>query len=123
MTYNQMMKEKELNENFEFTGLWERAFDVEAVNKMKARAKAEYKGYKTKVVRKDDGVSIYVRIDTTKTNVKMTLKKRLKIMKLAKKKQDLHLKLNLKDLVMNKMNTSNNLLSLQINKMMTHSKI
>ena len=60
MTYNQMMKERELNENFSFTGMWERAFDVEAVDKMKARAKVKYKGYKTKVVRKDNGVSIYV---------------------------------------------------------------
>ena len=60
MTYNQMMKKKELNENFSFTGMWERAYDTEAVNKMKARAKVEYKGYKTRVVREEGGVSIYV---------------------------------------------------------------
>ena len=86
MTYNQMMKEKELNENFEFTGLWERAFDVEAVNKMKARAKAEYKGYKTKVVRKDDGVSIYVENRYNQDKRKNDLKEKIENYEARKEK-------------------------------------
>ena len=60
MTYNQMLRKQELNKNFDFTGMWERDWDKEAIDKMKARAKREYKGYKTKVVREEGGVAIYV---------------------------------------------------------------
>ena len=86
MTYNQMMKEKELNENFSFTGMWERAFDVEAVNKMKARAKAMYKGYKTKVVRKDGGVSIYVEDKYSQDKRKNDLKEKIENYEARKEK-------------------------------------
>lgn len=77
MTYNQTMKKKELNENFSFTGMWERACDTEAVNKMKARAKAEYKGYKTRVVREASEVAIYVEHKYNQDKRKANLKEKI----------------------------------------------
>jgi len=60
MTYAQMKRKEELYKEFTFTGMWERSFDRDAVEAMKKRAKQMYKGYKTRVVRGDGGVSIYV---------------------------------------------------------------
>lgn len=77
MTYNQMMKKKELNENFSFTGMWERDYEVKAVNEMKAKAKAKYKGYKTRVVREDGGVAIYVENKYNQDKRKANLKEKI----------------------------------------------
>ena len=77
MTYNQMMKKKELNGNFSFTGMRERAYDIEAINKMKARAKVEYKGYKTRVIREAGGVSIYVENKYNQDKRKSNLKEKI----------------------------------------------
>ena len=60
MAYMQTQKQQELDMDFKFTGMWERSHRREKVEEMKASAKTKYKGYKTRVVRKGDGVSIYV---------------------------------------------------------------
>lgn len=60
MTYQQIARKEQLSANFDFTGMYARAFDTEGVDEMKKRAKIKFKGYKTKVVREEGGVSIYV---------------------------------------------------------------
>jgi DNA repair exonuclease SbcCD ATPase subunit len=57
--------------------MWERASHVEAVDKMKARAKVKYKGYKTKIVRKDNGVAIYVENKYNQDKRKADLKEKI----------------------------------------------
>ena len=66
--------------------MWERDFDTEAVNKMKARAKVKYKGYKTRVVRKEGGVSIYVENKYNQDKRKNDLKEKIENYEARKEK-------------------------------------
>lgn len=63
--------------NFSFTGMWERAFDSEAIKEMKARARVKFKGYKTKIVRDDGGIAIYVEDRYERDQYKVNLQKKI----------------------------------------------
>lgn len=71
------LKKEALNAEFTFTGMWEQAYKTEAIAAMKDRAKAKYKGYKTRVVREDNGVSIYVEKRWCADEAKRNLEKKI----------------------------------------------
>ena len=58
MTYNQMMRKAELNAEYGFTGVYFRSYESDKMKEEKKRP--EFKGYKTRIVREEGGVSLYV---------------------------------------------------------------
>ena len=68
MTYNQMMKKAELHEEFAFTGIYCGTYSEyrkgsglrgsDALREEKKRP--EFKGYRTRIVHEDGGVSLYI---------------------------------------------------------------
>lgn len=85
MTYNQLMKEKELNENFGFTGVYcsnfreyrkgSGVYGSEAVKLEKKRP--EYKGYKMRLVREEGGTSLYIELRYFKDKRKKELQNKI----------------------------------------------
>ena len=85
MTYNQMMKKQQLNAEYGFTGIYcsnyseyrkgSGIYGSEAVKEEKKRP--EFKGYKTKIVREDGGVSLYIENKYFKDRAKKDLEKKI----------------------------------------------
>lgn len=85
MTYNQMMKRQQLNAEYRFTGIYcsnyseyrkgSGIYGSEAVKEEKKRP--EFKGYKTKIVREDGGVSLYIENKYFKDSTRNYLEKEI----------------------------------------------
>lgn len=85
MTYNQMMKKAALNAEFAFTGIYvgnyseyrkgSGLYGSDALREEKKRP--EFKGYKTKIVREEGGVSLYIENKYFKDRAKKDLEKKI----------------------------------------------
>ena len=75
MTYNQMMKRQQLHAEYSFTGVYYRSYESDKIKEAKKRP--EFKGYKTKTVREDGGVSLYIENKYFKDRARNKLEKKI----------------------------------------------